>query len=509
MMTMSHSIACRSCLFLICATLFLALSAFECASTEMTTAKVAINARDYAKAEDALRREVAARPQNSEAWVLLAKIYEDQFRFADLNEAFKRAESATQPPITAEQREAILLKRYNHWSVLYNGAARAHAARDFPMALRRLDTAVMIRESAHENLYLKGLILAASGDTVGQSKSYLEYARRVRPDVDKGVAAGIALGMSVEDVTAKLGAATEGEVSDSTGGWGYFASRNLAVFYAPNAAGRITLNGWRAIGPAEIPISRRIPSSIQSDVFYTLGVDAYFEGEKNKARYDDALSYFTLVEKLDPSYDQAGKIIAQIYISTGRTAEARKRYEQEMRDSPNDATLAINYGNFLINLEEFQGAIAQYEQAARVAEGKDAERHHQALFNLGAAFKNWGAKLQDSIRKAAGAKPPTKAQEEIYLVKLRESVKRFEDLKKIKGSTSDFGLLFELANLYQVLGENAKMKTLLKSLEELSTTQGESSTYWEAMGRLYANIGDGSKADAAFVKADALKKQGK
>lgn len=508
MTTMTSTAAARSLLLLLCAALFLSLTGFECASTEMTTAKVAINAKDYKKAEESLKREVTARPQNSEAWILLAKIYEEQGRFAELNDAFDHAQTATQPPLTAEQREAIVIKRYNFWSIMYNAAGKARGAGDYQLAMRKIDTAITLRPDANENYYLQGLVAGSAGDSNRQMRIYEDYARRVRPDVDKGVASGLALGMSPADVQRALGTPTEEEV-DSTGGWAYFAAKGLALYYAPTQTGEISLNGWRSIAAADAAILRRIPASIQSDVFYALGVEAYYAGERNRARYDDALNSFRLVEKLDPSYKEIGRTIAQIYITTGRTKEARERYEQEIRDNPNDPTLAINYGNFLINMKDYQGAIDRYQQAARVAEGKEEERFHQALFNLGAAYKNWGAELQDSIRKVTGSKTPTRQQEEVYMSKLRESVKQFERLREIKGTTVDFGVLFELANLYQVLGDNTKMKGLLGSLESMKGTQGESSAYWYAMSRLYANIGDGPKSESALSKAEALKAQGK
>ncbi len=511
MITKSLSRSGRSLLLLLLGTLWLSLTAFECASTEMTTAKVAMNARDYKKAEDALKREVAARPQNSEAWLLLAQIYEMSERSVDMSQAFERAE-AGQPPLTNEQREAIVVKRYNQWGLVYNRADMARQNKDYQVALKLIDTAIMLRKSAAENYYLQGLIFLGKGDTAKQTKLLEEYTRMLRPDVDKGLSAGLALGMSPADVAGKLGKAGEGEVSDTASGWQYFPDKGLCVYYVvgENGGGPMVM-GWKTISSSDPAVERRISSAIRSEAFYTLGVDAYYAGETNKARYDDALGYFRLVERLDPSYKDIGKVIAQIYISTGRTAEARKRYEDEIKARPSDPHLRINYGNFLSNMEDFPAAIPQYDQAVKLSAGNEElkEQHNQAIFNLGAAYKNWAVHLQDSVRKAAGTKPPSKAQEEVYMVKLRESQKQFEELRRLKGASVDFSLLFELANLYQVLRDEPKMKGVLKALEEMAGSEGDKSSYWDAMDRLYANIGDGEKAEAAHRKADALRAQGK
>lgn len=511
MITNSLSRSRRSLLLLLIGTLWLSLTAFECASTEMTTAKVAMNARDYKKAEDALKREVAARPGNSEAWLLLAQIYDNTDRSVEMSHAFDKA-MAGQPPLTPQQQEGIAIKRYNHWSRVYNNADNARKESNFDVALKLIDTAVMLRPDGNENYYLQGLIYLGKGDTARQTKLLEEYVRRARPDVDRGLSAGLALGMTVSEVESKLGSPNDSEMSDTTGGWQYFSGKGLCVYYVVLEEGAPPRAiGWKSIAASEPRIARFISNTIRSDAFYTLGVDAYYAGEANKAKYDEALGYFRLIEKLDPSYKDVGKVIAQIYITTGRSDEARKRYQEEIANSPDDPLLRINYGNFLSSMEDYQGAIPQYEMAVKVSAAKEGlkESHNQAIFNLGAAYKNWAVKLQDSIRKAAGSKPPSKQQEEVYLVKLRESARQFEELKRIKGSTVDFPLLFELVNLYQVLRDEAKMKSLMKSLEEMSGTEGGKSSYWDAMARLYANIGDGDKSDAAYKKADALRREGK
>src|SRR5438034_4811024 len=48
-----------------------------------------------------------------------------------------------------------------------------------------------------------------------------------------------------------------------------------------------------------------------------------------------------------------------------------------------------------------------------------------ALYDLGAVYKNWGAALQDSIRKVSNSKPSV-AQTEVYQRPLRESIRYFE-----------------------------------------------------------------------------------
>ena len=495
-------------LVLVAATCFLALSGFECASTEMTTAKVAMGAKDYKKAEDNLRKEVAARPQNSEAWLILAQIYEEQRRYSDMNDAFAKAEAATLPPLNPTQKEAIVVKRYNLWLDLYNGGIKAYGEKDYNGALRMIDTAIMLRPDYSGNIYIKGLISSDAEQTDAQEKYFRQYIAMVGPDVERGIKLGLALGASQKEIEAKLGAPAEKKITDSTGGWAWYSAQSLAVYYTYNSKkGGVVLDGWRFLPPTASAMHRQLPTPLYSDPYYTLGVMAYQAGEKTPARYDEAIRLLQVVEGLDPALAKdrpIGVIIGQIYVTTGRTAEARSRFEESIRDNPNEPLIYINYGNLLINLKDYQGSVNQYAGAMRVSKESEVP-YQQALFNTGAAYKNWGAVMQDSLRRAYGSKPIPKAQEESYLSKLRESVKAFERLRSIKGSGTDFALLSELANLYQVLGDVSKQKQIIGTLEAMESDNEKNAAYWNAMGNLYANLGESKKSMAAFAKYDALK----
>ena len=209
-----------------------------------------------------------------------------------------------------------------------------------------------------------------------------------------------------------------------------------------------------------------------------------------------------MVERLDPQQEGVGPVIADIYVRSNRTGEAKTAYEENIRQNPNDAGLRINYGTLLVNLKDYSGAIEQFKKAVDLTQNSD-EKHQTALFDLGAVYKNWGADLQ----KNAGDKA-TKAQIDEYSGKLRESLKYFDQLRAIQGG-QDFRLLSEMANLYLVLGQDADFTRTLGSLESLKGANDESSEYWSVMSRLYTIKGDGKKAQDALDRADALAKQGK
>jgi tetratricopeptide (TPR) repeat protein len=97
-------------------------------------------------------------------------------------------------------------------------------------------------------------------------------------------------------------------------------------------------------------------------------------------------------------------------------------------------------------MENYTRAADEFKKVVAMKLEPSDENLRTALFNLGAVYKNWGAKMQ----KDAGANP-SKAQVDAYLKQLRESVDYFEQLRAIK--PNDFTVLAELGNLYDVLGD--------------------------------------------------------
>ena len=483
-------------------TLFMALTGFDCASTEMTTAKVAMQQKDLKKAEEFLKKEVAARPQNSEAWLLLGDLYNQQERYVEMANAYQKAR-AGQPPISPDNRTKMGIDEYNAWLNKYNQAQKNYASKSYDQALRDLDTAVMLRSDYADNVLLRGLVYREMQNTAEETRAYTRYVELVSPDVSAGMQAGLALGMTRAQVEAKLGKPTREKVSPENGGYAYYEPKNLSVYYVVAKAGEApTVNGWRFFKGTTTDLQKEVEWSIRSAPYYTLGIDAYREGENNKARFDDALKYLQVVERLDPQQEGVGPVIADIYVRSNRTGEAKTAYEENIRQNPNDAGLRINYGTLLVNLKDYSGAIEQFKKAVDLTQNSD-EKHQTALFDLGAVYKNWGADLQ----KNAGDKA-TKAQIDEYSGKLRESLKYFDQLRAIQGG-QDFRLLSEMANLYLVLGQDADFTRTLGSLESLKGANDESSEYWSVMSRLYTIKGDGKKAQDALDRADALAKQGK
>lgn len=488
----------RTTLLALCAaTLFLALSGFDCASTEMTTAKVALQQKDYAKAEANLRKEVQTRPQNGEAWYLLGATYKELKRFKEMNDAYDKALAATDPALKPDQRETVFGEQYNAWLALYNRAYDLYGQAKYSEAIETLNNAIELRPDYADNINLKASIYNAMKEKDNESRTNREYAALVRPIAEKGIGMGLMLGMTRDQVVAKLGKATRTE-KPTEPLFSSYKDKDLYVYFTDGAK----VEGWRfTTGSKQPDFILEAPFPLRSGPFYTLGVDAYLAGEKDKNQYDEALKQLQFVERFDPQQEKVGQVIADIYSRTNRTDEAKRSFEASIKQNPTEPSLYINYGTLLVNMKDYAGAIEQFKKVLTIAGEKD-DKYQTALFNLGAVYKNWGADLQ----KAAGDKP-SKAQIDEFMGKLRESAKYFEQYRSVHGS-NDYIVLGELANLYLVLNDKGKFGEILTSMEALKDKPGVAGEpdYWSAMSRLYVIKGDTKKAEEALKRADDLRK---
>ncbi len=66
----------------------LGITAFECASAELTGAKMYINQKQYAKAKDILLKEVQKNPKSDEGWFLLGGLYSEEGNITEMLKSF-------------------------------------------------------------------------------------------------------------------------------------------------------------------------------------------------------------------------------------------------------------------------------------------------------------------------------------------------------------------------------------------------------------------------------------
>lgn len=93
----------------------LAVTGFQCASTELTSAKLYIQQKNYPKALDVLKKEVAKNPQSDEGYYLLGYVDGELGNFDSLVFAFDKSLAISQQ----FKKDITDSKRY-YWAQLFN-----------------------------------------------------------------------------------------------------------------------------------------------------------------------------------------------------------------------------------------------------------------------------------------------------------------------------------------------------------------------------------------------------
>lgn len=90
-------------------------TAFQCSSTEITSAKLYISQKNYDKALEALQREVAKNPQSDEGWYLLGSVYAEKENYSEMIKAYEKSLS-----ISDKFKSNIEDQKRYHWANLFN-----------------------------------------------------------------------------------------------------------------------------------------------------------------------------------------------------------------------------------------------------------------------------------------------------------------------------------------------------------------------------------------------------
>ncbi len=93
----------------------LAFAGFQCSSTEMTSAKLYIQQKNYDKALDALQKEVAKNPKSAEGYYYLGYVYGEKDDYGKMIEAFNKSLS-----ISNEYKSQIDDQNKYFWANLFN-----------------------------------------------------------------------------------------------------------------------------------------------------------------------------------------------------------------------------------------------------------------------------------------------------------------------------------------------------------------------------------------------------
>jgi tetratricopeptide (TPR) repeat protein len=105
----------------------LGITAFQCASAELTGAKLYINQKQYEKAKESLLKEVGKNPASDEGWYLLGFLYGEEDNIPKMIESFSNSLKASKKfePQINESKNYYWATNFNKGVSYFNSATKA------------------------------------------------------------------------------------------------------------------------------------------------------------------------------------------------------------------------------------------------------------------------------------------------------------------------------------------------------------------------------------------------
>lgn len=281
----------------------LGITAFQCASAELTGAKLYINQKQYDKAKETLLKEVQKNPNSDEGWYLLGYLYGEEGDIPKMLDAFDKSLS-----ISKKFEQQIVESKKYYWATGFNKGVNF-----FNKATKTADkdSMNMFFEKAAENF--NNAILCepdSAGAYINLVYTYLNMNR-----IDDTIA-------PLEKLV-NIGTAPE-------------AFSMLGQIYTEK--GNQLIDNYK--------VSKNPADSVQAYENFNKAIEVL---EKGQAKYPDD-----------------GEILLRLsnaYISANKLDVAMSAFKTGVEKEPNNKYYRYNYGVLLLNADNYPEAEAQFKAA--------------------------------------------------------------------------------------------------------------------------------------------------
>ena len=445
---------------------------FECASSEMTSAKLYIQRKEYDNAKKQLQKEVEKNPNNEEAYYLLGKeVQYVQGDFRGMKESFDKALA-----IAPTHKNEIQLMTLSAWGKLYNqGVDEINRAIDtasyLEKAIATFSTAVAVLPESLLTRRTLGLAYLRNDDMPNATAQFTIAFEQGKDTLSAKLLGRIYLD-SGNVLKTKFLAAHRQE---------YESVKNLASIHEKIKTADISY----LLGDSLIKISKPQKPK-RGDTKETWRIEKYHltlsveDGLVTKLKYDGDKPYAPLIDSTEfkaaiAQFDKAVAVMKKAqtmfpgdaevseslmkgYIGAEREEEARTLLVERVKKYPDSKIDHYNLGVFLLKDSLFSDAITEFKTALTLD-----STFSDAQYNIAATYVNWG--VVEQIRLKAAGKEDDLSYKERY-------------------------------------------RMALPYLENVVVLKKNDVLMWELLGQVYANLNMKEKALQAYDKADAIR-QGK
>ena len=470
---------------------------FQCASPELTTAKIAKRNKDWEKVKSSLEREIEKNSTNGETWLLLVEAYQN---LKQVEEAVATLTKGERYITDEELKKGIPFIKYqlsvecfNEGIEHFNKYVNQKKESEFLSTIKCFESGLKIRPSNPDYYRLIGTAYELKGDTVNSIANFTKYTNMLKNEIDFASEKTVSLNMTRTDAITSLGKSVESKgikscpECDSVIVDGYnYKSKEVTAYFVDDKKGNMTLMGWRFDLPKDLFYLEKLqPFKLYTGPFFSLAA-TYFD----KKEYEKALENIRAITILEPSNPDANNALVQIYDLQGKKDESIKYISDLVTKFPNNKNYLAQYGNILFQLEKYDEAIKQYQYALKI----DPE-FGDVLRNLAASYKNKVSQIQKSQQEQMDKDPKYKIDPNEWLPILKSSCEYFERARKTQKYLYDFEVMGELAEIYWVTGDKPKHTTIVSELRSLenSIDDAKKLQYYQVLLKIYDKMEDATK----------------
>jgi tetratricopeptide (TPR) repeat protein len=486
------------------------LQGFQCASQEMNSAKMDYQKGKLNEAIENIRKELKKNPKNEDAHILHAQILykkEDYLGAANvIAESRDYIKSKKNKEQAAFIETQILSQSYSNAYRYYQSYFQQKDESLLDKSIENADLSLKLRPQLFDLYNLKGRVYEAKNNDQKAIESYEEFIKANNSEYELAKESNINLDMYREEALTVLGQPTESiTVQDTAKGFTTITDR---IMYNGNEVylhskkelneGSYKVEGWRLNLPEQWSKPEKFQyNPINIDPYAALA-QKYYSNKK----YEDAIRNLDYLITLKPSNKEAGGLKIQILQETGNTDKAIAELEEATKTSPDNKRYWLQYGDLLSSMGKYEEAISKYESALKL----DPE-YDYALYNIASAYKNKAGLLQKIEQEKLEKDPNYQIKTENYFPDLVKSAEYYTRTSKTKQFEDNHNVLLQLANIYQVIENEEKLKETLDKLDEveLMVEQNEKRAFYLDLLKLYSTMKNESKTQLIQKKLENLK----
>lgn len=461
---------------------------FQCGSADMTTAKRAVQQKDFTKAKQSLTNALAANPDNVEAMILMASVYDGLEQPDSSAIMYRRAMSS--PKIKPEQRDVAGITLFQQWANAFNRGnkafSEAYASKGdrskLGEALKAYETALSIRPEYTEVYANLGETHERLGDTALALQAYTNYYAAEQPAIDALSAKNVALGSTRGNVIKALGSPKNTKMDSLDKGVLYGDSyvidgKRAIVFSYTESDADAVVEGWRFDPPSSL-LEKEIvrPRVVSAGALKNAAFIEFARGN-----FTEALRWADIVAKIRPDDQELTVLRGQAMTRSGKADLAIADLQARAAKDPKAIQPRIELMSMYTNTERYEDALRMGEEILAIDGSNE-----NALYECAANAKNRAGELQRKEFELSDNNPKH-VMDTTYMTYLTRSAVYFERLRKVSARfKDDFSVVADLANTYEVRKDVARVKSLISELEALEVKYSNDPNYYRIMEGLYA-----------------------